>query len=457
MDIVLPENAASKFNKRLEMKVRALWVAVGLIAAFLPGMAQTAKFTDRQREDAREMLRLIANDVKKYYYDAKFHGFDFDARVREVDEKLKSATSLSQSFALIGYAFDGLNDSHTYFVPPGRTFRHEYGWRLRMVGDRCLVTHVRPKTDAETKGLKPGDEVLAMNGTAPTRSNFETMEYVFNMLAPRPVTQLVVRGADGQQRTLVIEAKRRQLQKLVDLSGGQADVLIATFMRENENYDHLRRTICRDNGPELAICKVPEFDLSGDEVHDLITFARKHSALILDLRGNPGGYVSTLDQLVGGFFDHEVKIGDRVGRKEMKPQVAKPGHPMFSGKLVVLVDSLSASAAELFARIMQLEKRGTVIGDRTPGLVMEAKGHDYTLGVQSVAWYGASITDADIIMSDGKSLERLGVTPDEIVLPSQVDLQDSKDPVIARAAELLGVKLDPGKAGALFPYEWPRE
>ena len=436
-----------------------LAAALSLVAAVPPCLAQAQpqKFTDRQREDAREMLRMIAADIKKHYFDAKLHGFDFDARVREVDEKLKSAASLNQSFALIGYALDGLNDSHTFFIPPGRTFRHEYGWRMRMIGDRCFITQVRPKSDADAKGLKPGDEVLSLNGAAPTRGNFETMQYVFNMLAPRAAAQLVVRGADGQQRQMIVESKVRQLQKKVDLTGGQADALIWDFVRQNENYDHLRRTICHESGPELAVCKMPEFDLSGDEVHELLALARKHNSLILDLRGNPGGYVTTLDRVVGGFFDHEVKIGDRVGRKEMKPQTAKPGHTLFNGKLVVLVDSMSASAAEIFARVIQLEKRGTVLGDHTLGLVMEAKGYEYTLGVESIAWYGASITDANIVMADGKSLERLGVIPDEIVLPSQADLRDNKDPVIARAAELLGVKLDPEKAGSFFPYEWPKD
>jgi len=439
------------------VRARAFWLVAGLFATILPGVAQAQKFTDTQREDAREMLRLVAADVKKHYYDPKLHGFDFDARVHEVDEKLKSATSLNQSFALIGYALDGLNDSHTFFVPPGRTIRLDYGYRIRMIGDRCFVTNVRPKSDAESKGLKPGDEVLAINGASPTRSNFATMEYVFNILAPRAVTQLTLRGADGQPKQMAIEAKRRQLQKLVDLTGGQADTIIADLIREDENYDRLRRTRCNDLGPELAVCKMPEFDLSGDEAHNLIAIAKKHTSLIFDLRGNPGGSVYTLSNVLGGFFDHEVKIGNRIGRKEMKPIVAKPVHIMFQGKLVVLVDSMSASAAEVFAKVIQLEKRGTVLGDHTLGLVMEASGYGYTLGVESVAWYGASITDADLIMTDGKSLEHFGVTPDEIVLPTAADLKDNKDPVIARAAELLGVKLTPEKAASLFPYEWPKD
>src|SRR6185295_7938024 len=98
-------------------------------------------------------------------------------------------------------------------------------------------------------------------------------------------------------------------------------------------------------------------------------------------------------------------------RKETKPMLAKTrGDRIFKGKLVVLVDSTSGSSAEIFARTMQLEKRGTVIGDRTAGAVMRAIHSEHQLGADTVVFYGVSVTDADLIMSDGKSLERAGVT-----------------------------------------------
>ena len=153
--------------------------------------------------------------------------------------------------------------------------------------------------------------------------------------------------------------------------------------------------------------------------------------------------------------DHDVQVGELKGRKDRKPVVAKTrGSHSYAGKVVVLVDSQSGSAAELLARVIQLERRGAVIGDRSAGAVMQAKHYPHELGLDTVVPYGVSITSADIIMADGQSLEHAGVTPDELVLPAATDLAAKRDPVLSRAASLVGIKLGPEKAGALFPIEW---
>ena len=397
------------------------------------------------------MLGVIKDDLKKNYYDPNFHGIDLDSRFKTADEKIKQAQSLGQIFGIIAQVLVELDDSHTFFLPPGRASKTEYGWQMQMIGDKCYVSAVKPGSDAAAKGLKEGDEIYSIDGWAPIRENIWKIQYMYRTLRPQPGMRLVIIKPDGKEQKLDVLAKVHQEKRVLDLTGND----IWTLVRESENEDRLHRHRYVELSEDLFVWKMPEFDLLRDKVDDFVGKFRKKKGLILDLRGNHGGYEETLLRLLGNFIDHDVKLGDLKRRKESKALLAKTrGEDIFSGKLIVLIDSESGSAAELFARVVQLEKRGTVIGDRSAGAVMRAKQFPHELGVDIIVPYGISITDADIIMSDGKSLEHIGVIPDEIKLPTAADLATQRDPVLAYAASLLGVTITPEKAGALFPIEW---
>jgi carboxyl-terminal processing protease len=396
----------------------------------------------------RAMLHDAYETVKKNYYDPKFHGLDWDARFKEFDAKLKTAASLNGGVVMVSAFLDGLKDTHTYLSPPARNYRLDYGYRVSMIGDDAMITRVRPGTDAETK-VRPGDRVVTLNGNAVTRENLFSMDYTLNILSPQQATKLVLRDPAGVQRDVQVTAKVLATQKTRDLATEYNDLL-----KEQEDSDHFTRQQYVEMG-DVMIWKMPTFMIEPAEVDKMMGIARKHSSLIIDMRGNGGGRVDALTRMLGSMFDHDVLIGDRVTRKDTKKIGAKTrGAGAFSGKLVVLIDSDSGSAAELFPRIIQLEKRGTVIGDRSAGAVMEGMGYNFVQGDSLLVFYGLLVTDADLIMTDGKSLEHLGVTPDEKALPTAQDLAAGRDPVLARAAQLVGLVLDPVAAGKLFPFEW---
>jgi C-terminal processing protease CtpA/Prc len=397
------------------------------------------------------MLRLARDEVKKHYYDPNLQSVDWDVRYSQYSQRVGSAQNLGDAFRAVAAFLSGLQDSHTYFVPPQRSDQIEPGYRLAIVGDSCFVARVRPKTDAESK-LHPGDQIVKLNGFNVNRSDFHDMSYAFRILAPPRAVQLDVQSPTGELRRVVVNSTIKEGQRVFDLTDeDKSDIW--NLIRQGENEDHVTRAESREIG-DLMILKFPQFDMEDHEIDRMMSMASKHKALILDLRGNPGGSVDCLEWLVGTFFDHDVKMADRVGRKSMKPMLAKHHAPEFDGKLIVLVDSGSASAAELLARVVQLEHRGTVIGDKTSGSVMEAHYYPESQGADTQILFGFSITDANLIMSDGKSLEKAGVVPDELLLPTAADLAAGRDPVLSRAAELAGVKLDSVAAGKMFPIEW---
>ena len=320
-----------------------------------------------------------------------------------------------------------------------------------MIGDKCYVVKIDKKSDAAKKGLEIGDEIYSLQGYGPTREIFWKMEYYFYVLRPAPLLKLAVVKPDGKQVDIDVNSKVIQGKKVLDATGDD----IGQLEREGEDaYNKAVKQYFYEDIQGLFIWKIPSFSLDPGKVDDIMKKA-KHSAMIIDLRGNGGGRVDMCMRLIGNFFPDDIRVGDEKMRKETKEIIAKSGKKdAFDGKLVVLIDSKSASASEIFSRVIQLEKRGVIIGDTSAGAVMEARHFDYESGMDVVAFYGASITMADIIMKDGKSLEKTGVRPDEKLIPTGKDLAVGRDVVLARAIALLGFKATPEEAGKMFPNEY---
>lgn len=429
-------------------------VLTAILWCTLAGVLQPAHaqgFTNFTKVHGRMALGDIKRDLEKHYYDTTFGGIDLEAHFDTARERIDAATSTGQIFGIIAEAILAFDDSHTRFFPPERSVRIDYGLQMQMIGDTCYVVAVKPGSDAEAKGLRAGDMIVSVGGYEVTRDNLWKIKYGYYMVRPQPGMRLVVRNRDGRQRQLDVMAKITELQRVYHLETED----IWKLIREAESESRLHQHHFFQMPDSVVIWKMPEWEMSDRDIDREMDEIRENSALILDLRGNPGGLASMLQRMTGYFFDHDLTIAELAGRKDHKPLKAKTrGKNVFKGKLIVLVDSESQSASEVFARVIQLEGRGTVIGDRTSGSVMISMIHQHTIGQRRIISYALNVTEADLIMADGKSLERVGVTPDEILLPTMADLANQRDPVLARAAALLGIDLDPAQAGTFFPVEW---
>lgn len=428
----------------------AAWLFAALTLPAAAAHAQAPELNPHDRERGRAMLRQVRAQIEEHYWDRRFGGVNLEARTAQLDSAIQQATTLGQILASVAALPADLGDSHTFFIPPRQTLRIDYGWEMMMVGDSAFVWKVERGSDAERQGVRPGDRVLSVNGFEPARADLWQMMYVFGSIRPQPMLRATLRAPGGEPRQLELASRMRRFPRILDLTGESGGVNIYTLIREEQNDALELRSTLLDLG-EVAVWKLPTFDLEDGAAREVLRRMHRRRALIVDLRGNGGGALSVLLEALGGLYADEVTVARQHRRRGNEPMVAAGvGERAFAGEVVVLVDSRSASAAEVFARNMQLTGRGTVIGDRTAGAVSGARFHPLQVGVETVVLYGVSVTEWSLVMTDGGRLEGVGVTPDTLLLPTAADLAAGADPVLAHALSTVGVAMDPAAAGALF-------
>jgi carboxyl-terminal processing protease len=174
--------------------------------------------------------------------------------------------------------------------------------------------------------------------------------------------------------------------------------------------------------------------------------------LVLDLRGDGGGYLPEATALTGLFIDHGpvVQLRDTSGRLEVLPD--PQSGPLYNGPLAVLVDRMSASASEIFAGAIQDYHRGVIIGQTTFGkgtvqnLVPLDRSRDSVNGQLTV-------TIGKFYRVTGESTQHRGVEPD-IPLASVLDTKEVGESALESALpwdRIAGVPFKASTATAAAP------
>jgi carboxyl-terminal processing protease len=391
------------------------------------------------------MLKDIKEIIKSNYYDPKFHGINLEERFDKAAAKIKTLNANWEIYREIADILLEFNDSHTRFVPPFRTHFVEYGFAMQMIGNDCHIVNVKKGSDAEAKQLRAGDVILKIGIYQPTRENLWMLNYLIYTLDPQPGLSLTIQGLDGKQRTVGVEAKLVSLEEK---------------RKQREKRQSARKELaykCTEINSDSIACKLYTFSVDKEVINKMMKEVGQRKTLILDLRGNAGGYVKTEMHLTGFFFERDVKIGDEKARNKIKERIAKSlKEKVYGGNLAVLIDSESASAAEVFAKVIQVEKRGKIFGDQSAGAVMTSnfigmadirEVADVTVRQKADSFYGINLTVGDLIMSDGNRLEGIGVFPDFRIGPTAYAIAQKFDPVLASAASLFGIKISPEEAG----------
>lgn len=311
-----------------------------------------------------------------------------------------------------------LNDPYTVFFPPveNKLFEADIRGNFEGVGMEVLAQNgaiviIAPLkgSPAEKSGLKSGDRVIRINDKDTSRMTTEDAVQIIRGQAGTPVKLSIVR--QGVKEPFDVSIVRQVINiptiNVTRMDGGIFKIDLYNFSA---------------NSPNLFRGALREFILSGDD------------KLILDLRGNPGGYLEAAIDMASWFLPPSkvVVTEDFAGSKEGKVYRSK-GYDVFNDnlKMVILVDNGSASASEILAGALQENGVAKVIGDKTFG-----KGSVQEL-VPITGDTSLKVTVARWLTPNGKSISETGIQPDILVKRAALDQAGDKDPQLEKAIELL--------------------
>ena len=320
---------------------------------------------------------------------------------------------------------DSLHDGHTSFLTPDEAARSRetsfagIGVLMSRPQDNQppLIAEIFPNSPAASSGLKRGDRIVAVDGKDVSG---QSVGDVATLIRGQPGTSVRIQVTRlNEPQPLEFNMKRATVQ-VEQVIGRQVP-----------------------NAP-IGYLKIRQFtDASvADNVLGILQQGGQRGlrGWVIDLRSNPGGSLNAVLASAAGFVDadHAV-IGYQVDRqRHQTPLETQPLNLLNGAAVVVLVDHDTASGAEIFAAALQEAKVATLVGSKTAGNVGVAT--QLTLPDGSVL----QVTEQRFVSPGGAQLDGVGVTPDIQVDMTDDDLQNDRDPQLAKALETIVQKVTSG-------------
>lgn len=414
------------------------WYSPLLAVILTSASAQAGNNGDRVRSRMMEILNQVSTLVKQNYYDPALKSIDWKNAVDAARQRIRNADNEGDMTAAISSLLSRLHDSHTYFIRPYRLQPVIFGFDAKAFGDVVRIFEIMPGGPAEAAGLRCGDRIAGIDGFVANRKLIDDEMRYFEYLDPRLSLTLRIMRGENTPEDYVVNGRQ---------PATSSREFVKTYKEYKEQYiKGIANPSITEEAEGIEYLKFPTFMIPPPKADSVLRQAKNASALILDLRNDGGGRDDTLQEMASHFFDQPTEVMLAVGRDKKEKLVVKPKHPEFTTPLFVLVDSHSGSASEILARILQLRKRATILGDVTAGKVNLGHWFGGTGGAIYEIPFGLSITVARIVMPDGLELEDRGVVPDISCIPTAQDLQAHRDVCLDQAMQLAQQAVSKGAA-----------
>ena len=318
-------------------------------------------------------------------------------------------------YGAISGLIKALGDPYTAFLNPDENSAFNdslegtyegIGAELGIRDEQLIIVAPLGGSPAERQGVRAGDKILEING-----------ESASGISVTEAVTK--IRGKAGTVVELTLQRGSGDSFK-VSITRAQITVKSVNF---------------EDKGNGIYYLEVTRFgETTNDEWDEAVAKAKGAKGIVLDLRSNPGGYLSAAVYLASEFLDsgtvllQEDANGDRA---PLSVQSTENDHAFAGIPVVVLIDEGSASASEILAAALSERVNAKLVGEKSfgKGTVQDAVDFDDGSGLH--------LTVAKWLTPSGEWVHDKGLEPDFKVELTDEDINSGRDPQLDKALDLL--------------------
>jgi carboxyl-terminal processing protease len=309
----------------------------------------------------------------------------------------------------------GLGDPYSvYFTPEAanefnKSLSGEFsgiGAEIGIKNNQLVVVSPLPDTPAEKAGLRPGDKILMIDKLSTYGMDVNTAVENIRGPATSSVKLNIMRTGWEKSKDFVIHRAKINVPAVM-FSMKPGNVAYLRIMQFNENT-------------------IPQLNQYIATIQE-----KKASGIILDLRGNPGGYLDSAVTMASEWVKEGKIVSEKFSGGDENVHYTEGLHRLAGIKTIVLVNKGSASASEIVAGALQDNRVATIVGEQTFG---KGSVQDYQVLPDGSA---LKVTVAEWYTPNGNNINEKGVTPDVEVKEDFEKEEVGKDVMIDKALELL--------------------
>lgn len=424
-----------------------------LILVFITTVSWTMEFKNMQS------FEIVWQTINDKHIDPTFGGLDWSEVHDRYQPQFAAAKSEKEFYLLINKMLFELNISHNVVVPPDDleqidpvlSAEGSIGIDVRMIGDNAVITSVKSGSAGDKAGLRSGYIIKSIDAIR--------IEKITDLKHIEDITAQDIDKFKADAKILTPPYNERNRKRditnaILNKIYGAADTLVSIEYVDEKGGSYVKEVVREQrNGMMQLDDALPPFfvEFESKQLENNIRYVRFNAfmppvknkfketiksmkdktALIIDIRGNHGGFFDVRKAMAETLVRDRVLFWRFQGRDNTQEVYLEPTGNVYKGPVVVMVDCLSISSAEEFSGGLKAIKRATIVGERTPGVVVTANLEKLPNGATFVypkAWTSTA---------DGTVLEGHGVIPDIEITLTRNGLLKGKDTQLEAAINFI--------------------